>query len=74
MCGTNHLDKLPRRDDRVDIVPSILPVEQFHLTLALLRNTRHHGHGINLLRGYPYLFGKISFHCRPKHLLRRLCR
>jgi len=70
MGRTYHLHEFSRREDRIDIMSGILPVEQVHLTLAFLCHARHDGERKDLIRRNSEFFRKICLHDRTEHLLR----
>ena len=70
MGGADHLHEFSRREDRIDIMSGILPVEQVHLTLAFLCHARHDGERKDLIRRNSEFFRKICLHDRTEHLLR----
>ena len=74
MSCPDHFHQFSGGDHGVNVVSRIFLIEQFHLTLALLGYTGHHGYRIDLLRLHPKLLGKIGLHHSPEHLLRRLGR
>ena len=74
MSCPDHFHQFSGSDHGVNVVSRIFLIEQFHLTLALLGYTGHHGYRIDLLRLHPKLLGKIGLHHSPEHLLRRLGR
>ena len=70
MGRTDHLHEFSRREDRIDIMSGILPIEQVHFPLAFLCHARHNGEGKDLIRRNSEFFRKICLHDRPEHLLR----